>query len=52
MQSENFTPADDDLAKEFMITSDDKAHGFGGPVQSSYPVFQYDSISKSSLIAI
>ncbi|KAK0508304.1 hypothetical protein JMJ35_009388 [Cladonia borealis] len=45
-KSENFTPANDALAKEFMITSDDKAHGFGGPVQSSYPVFQYDSIKN------
>ena len=49
MQSENFTPASANLAEEFTISWDDTAHGFDGPVKSSYPVFQFQSVSRSSL---
>ena len=46
MKSENFTPASTSLAEDFTISWDDTAHGVGGPVQSSYPVFQFQSISE------
>jgi len=46
-QSENFTPAAEDFAEEFDISWDTSVHGFDGPVQSSYPVFQWQSISMS-----
>lgn len=44
-QSENFAPADEDFAGEFGISWDSSVHGSRGPVQSSYPVFAYESIS-------
>jgi choline dehydrogenase len=44
-QSENFTPAAKAFAEEFDISWDLAVHGFSGPVQSSYPVFQFPSIS-------
>jgi hypothetical protein len=47
-QSENFTPAAESYAKEFNISWDKSVHGNGGPIQSSYPVFQFPSISKPS----
>ncbi|KAA6411678.1 MAG: hypothetical protein FRX48_04959 [Lasallia pustulata] len=45
-KSENFTPAATELADEFGISWDNVAHGFSGSVQSSYPVFQYQSIKN------
>jgi choline dehydrogenase len=50
MQSENFTPAADSFADAFDISWEDSVHGFSGPVQSSYPVFQFPSIGKNLLI--
>jgi hypothetical protein len=50
MQSENFTPAADSFADTFDISWEDSVHGYSGPVQSSYPVFQFPSISKNLLI--
>lgn len=44
-QSENFTPAALSFAQEFDISWDLSVHGSGGPVQSSYPVFQWQEIS-------
>ena len=46
MQSENFTPAAEALAEEFDISWDTDVHGHGGPVQSSFPVFQFESIKN------
>lgn len=43
-KSETFTPADASLANDFSISWQDSAHGFSGPVRSSYPVYQYPSI--------
>jgi choline dehydrogenase len=43
-KSENFTPAAPGYAEEFEISWDDATHGFDGPVQSSYPVFQFGAI--------
>jgi hypothetical protein len=47
-QSENFTPAAEAFAEEFDISWDVSVHGLSGPVQSSYPVFQFPSISTFS----
>lgn len=44
-QSENFTPAAGDFADEYGISWDESVHGSSGPVQASYPVFAYQSIS-------
>jgi choline dehydrogenase len=43
-KSENFTPAASGYAEEFEILWDDTTHGLDGPVQSSYPVFQFGAI--------
>lgn len=45
-KSETFTRAEADFAAEFDISSSYSAHGFGGPVRASYPVYQYPSISN------
>ncbi|KAI9767690.1 MAG: hypothetical protein M1840_005562 [Geoglossum simile] len=45
-KSENFTPAAQSFAEAFDISWDDSVHGYGGPVQSSYPVFQFPSIKN------
>lgn len=42
---EKFTPADEDFAAEWNVSWDLSAHGLDGPVQSSYPPYQYPSIS-------
>lgn len=47
LQNENFTPPDPAYAKEWGIHWDPLVHGEGGPVQQSFPVFQYPSVSKS-----
>ncbi len=46
MQSENFTPAAKSFAEEFDISWETFVHGHNGPVQSSYPVFQFESIKN------
>ena len=43
-KSETFTPAKQDFAEQFDISWDEHAHGYGGPVRSSYPVYQFPSI--------
>ena len=45
-KSETFTPAEKTFAGEFDISSSYSAHGFGGPVRASYPVYQFPSISN------
>ena len=45
-KSETFTPAEETFAAEFDISSSNSAHGFGGPVRASYPVYQFPSISN------
>jgi choline dehydrogenase len=48
-QSENFTPAAKSYAEDFNISWNESFHGHGGPIESSYPVFQFPSISKAKL---
>lgn len=43
-KSESFTPADSSTTRDFSISWQNSAHGFSGPVRSSYPVYQYPSI--------
>ncbi|GME41592.1 Glucose-methanol-choline oxidoreductase, partial [Neofusicoccum parvum] len=43
---EKFTPADEDFAAEWNVSWDLSAHGLDGPVQSSYPPYQYPSIKN------
>lgn len=43
-KSETVTPADESYAEEFDILWSNAAHGFGGPVRSSYPLYQFPSI--------
>ncbi|KAH9905822.1 alcohol oxidase [Xylariomycetidae sp. FL2044] len=45
-KSENFTRADQAFSDEFEILADNSVHGFHGPVQSSYPVFQWEAIKN------
>jgi choline dehydrogenase len=45
-KSENFTPAPADHAKEFNISWDESVHGYGGPIESSYPQYQFPSIKN------
>ncbi|EKG20738.1 Glucose-methanol-choline oxidoreductase [Macrophomina phaseolina MS6] len=42
-KSENFTPPAESFAAEWNISWDLSAHGREGPVQSSFPVFQFGS---------
>lgn len=44
-QSETFTPPDPKMAADFGIEYDPTAHGNSGPVQSSFPKFQYTAVS-------
>lgn len=44
-QSETFVPATEMLQSEYSIPYDLGPHGAAGPVQSSFPVFQYPIIS-------
>ncbi|KAI9891956.1 MAG: hypothetical protein M1814_002150 [Vezdaea aestivalis] len=46
IKSEKFTPAAQDFANEFEISWDESVHGKEGPVQSSYPVFQFPVIKN------
>lgn len=47
VQSENFTPPGEQaFSGKSDLRWDENVHGSDGPVQSSYPVFQYPSISK------
>ncbi|KAI9828361.1 MAG: hypothetical protein M1832_002789 [Thelocarpon impressellum] len=43
-KAENFTPPPPELAAEYPISSDLGPHGTTGPVQSSFPVFQFPVI--------
>lgn len=45
-KSENFTPASEDHAREFGISWDQAVHGKGGPIESSYPQYQFPSIKN------
>lgn len=45
-KSENFTPPNADHAKEFGIEWDLGVHGKGGPIESSYPQYQFPAIKK------
>src|SRR3954452_5453209 len=47
-KSENFTPPNENMVKEFNISWDPSVHGVGGPVQRSWPVFAYPSLSMST----
>ncbi|KAF2179730.1 GMC oxidoreductase [Zopfia rhizophila CBS 207.26] len=45
-KSENFTPPPQDFAAEWNITWDSTVHGFDGPVQSSFPPYQFPVIKN------
>lgn len=45
-KSETFTPTSEDYADEWHISWDSDVHGFDGPVQSSYPPYQFPAIKN------
>ena len=48
LQAVNFTPPDAELQKDFNVTYDLSAYGENGPIQLSYPPFQWPGVSKSN----
>lgn len=51
-KSENFTPPPPEIAARFPISSDLEPHGTTGPVQVSFPVYQYPVIGKSTPLPV
>lgn len=49
-KSETFHPPSAEIAKEYPISSDMGPHGEVGPVQVSFPVYQYPVVSKLWLL--
>lgn len=45
-KSENFTPPSEGHAREFEIEWDEGVHGRGGPIESSFPQYQFPSIKN------